>query len=148
MLFKTILSSSSMDKDLKDTLKKVDSKINVSKIVGESLGSKFKKANIDKIIFKRRQLATILGYSSYADYIIIATCRSSKHVNATSQELHKKFKKNGILCNPPEGKPQCDWTIVDSNVVVVHLFSKEIRMHYNIEKLWEMSFDSLNNKII
>tara|TARA_Y100000590_G_C15729705_1_gene1016558 strand:+ start:1388 stop:1546 length:159 start_codon:yes stop_codon:yes gene_type:complete len=52
------------------------------------------------------------------------------------------------LCNPPEGKPQCDWTIVDSNVVVVHLFRKEIRMHYNIEKLWEMSFDSLNNKII
>ena len=84
---------------------------------------------LNKIIFKRRQLATILGYCSYADYIIIATCRSSKHVNATSQELHKKFKKNGILCNPPEGKPQCDWTIVDSNVVVVHLFRKEIRMH-------------------
>jgi len=49
----TLLAASSLDKDLKGSVEKADSKVAVSKIVGESLGSKIKKANIDKIIFDR-----------------------------------------------------------------------------------------------
>ena len=73
----------------------------------------------------------------------MATCRSTRHVNAIADELVLKLKKEGIRCPQPEGKPKCDWTIVDAGDVIIHLFREEIRLHYNLEKLWDISFDSL-----
>jgi len=58
-----------------------------------------------------------------------------------------KLKKEGINCPQPEGIPQCDWTIVDAGDTIVHLFRSEIRLHYNLEKLWNISVNS-SNKII
>ena len=84
--------------------------------------------------------------ATYADYMIIATCRSTRHANAVAEDLVKKFKKMNFNCPQPEGRPKCDWTIVDSGSVIVHLFKPEIRSHYNLEKLWDISFDSQNNK--
>ena len=52
----------------------------------------------------------------------------------------------GIKCPSPAGRPQCDWIIVDIGSVIVHLFRSEIRELYSLEKLWGMSFDSLENK--
>tara|TARA_Y100000590_G_C15414782_1_gene899001 strand:+ start:528 stop:860 length:333 start_codon:yes stop_codon:yes gene_type:complete len=85
--------------------------------------------------------------SSYADIFIIATCRSSKHADATANELIKKLKKKGIICPNPEGRPKCDWVIVDVGTIIIHLFKPEIREYYNLEKLWDMSFDSNINKL-
>lgn len=85
----------------------------------------------------------IRNKASYADYIIIATCRSARHVNAVSKELIIKLKQEGIKCPQPEGKPKCDWTIIDAGNVIIHLFREEIRLHYNLEKLWDISLDSL-----
>ena len=85
--------------------------------------------------------------TSFADYFIIATCRSSTHANAIADELTKKLKKQGIKCPSPEGRPQCDWVIVDADSVIVHLFKYEIRKLYNLEKLWDISFDSVENKL-
>ena len=84
---------------------------------------------------------------SIADYFIIATCRSTRHANSIADELIKKLKKNGIMCPNPEGRPKCDWVIVDAGSVIVHLFRSEIRELYNLEKLWNMSFDSVENKL-
>ena len=85
--------------------------------------------------------------TSIADYFVIATCRSTRHANAIADELIKKLKKIGIMCPNPEGRPKCDWVIVDAGSVVVHLFRSEIRELYNLEKLWNMSFDLVENKL-
>ncbi len=85
--------------------------------------------------------------TSIADYFVIATCRSTRHANAIADELIKKLKKNGIICPNPEGRPTCDWVIVDAGSVIIHLFRSEIRKLYNLEKLWDMSFDLVENKL-
>ena len=85
--------------------------------------------------------------TSIADYFVIATCRSTRHANAIADELIRKLKKNGIMCPNPEGRPKCDWVIVDAGSVIVHLFRSEIRELYNLEKLWNLSFVSVENKL-
>ena len=85
--------------------------------------------------------------TTIADYFIIATCRSSKHTDAIADELTKKLKKIGVRCPSPEGRPRCDWVIVDAGSVIIHLFRSEIRKLYNLEKLWDMSFDLVENKL-
>ncbi len=89
----------------------------------------------------------LIDKTSIADYFIIATCRSTRHADATADEIIKKLKKIGIKCPSPEGRPQCDWVIVDAGHVIVHLFRSEIRKLYDIEKLWQISFDSIKNKL-
>ena len=86
--------------------------------------------------------------SSCADYLIIATCRSARHVNAVADDITIKLKKKGIKCPQPEGKPKCDWTIIDAGDVIIHLFREEIRLHYDLEKLWDINLNSLKGKII
>ena len=85
--------------------------------------------------------------SSIADSFIIATCRSTRHADSTADELIKRLKKIGIKCPNPEGRPQCDWIIVYAGSVLVHLFRQEIRDLYNLEKLWEINFDSSETKL-
>tara|TARA_Y100000996_G_scaffold354009_1_gene294069 strand:+ start:499 stop:786 length:288 start_codon:yes stop_codon:yes gene_type:complete len=85
--------------------------------------------------------------SSISDNFIIATCRSTRHADSTADELTKKLKKLGIKCPNPEGRPQCDWIIVDAGSTIVHLFKKETRELYNLEKLWAVSFDSSEIKL-
>ena len=98
---------------------------------------------------KTKQITTIdiSKNSSYADTFVIATCRSSRHTDATANELTQKLKKRGIICPRPEGRPKCDWVIVDVGNVIVHLFRSEIREYYNLENLWDISFDLIENKI-
>ena len=64
-----------------------------------------------------------------------------------ADEITKKLKKQGINCPNPEGRPQCDWIIVDAGNIIIHLFRSEIRELYSLEKLWDISFDSLENKL-
>ena len=85
--------------------------------------------------------------ASYADTVVIATCRSSRHADATADELTRQLKINGFVCQTPEGRPLCDWIIVDVGAAIVHLFRPEIRAYYNLEKLWNMSFDLIENKL-
>ena len=85
--------------------------------------------------------------SLIADSFIIATCRSTRHADSTADELVRQLKKIGIKCPNPEGKPQCDWIIVDAGSIVVHLFRQETRDLYNLEKLWEINFDSSETKL-
>ena len=85
--------------------------------------------------------------SSVADYFIISTCRSTRHADATADELIKQLKNLGIKSPSPEGRPKCDWLIVDAGSIIVHLFKKEIREIYNLEQLWEINFESERNKL-
>ncbi|MDC0232624.1 ribosome silencing factor [Pelagibacteraceae bacterium] len=85
--------------------------------------------------------------SSVADYFIISTCRSTRHADATADELLKQLKQLGVKSPTPEGRPKCDWVIVDAGSVIIHLFRKETRDLYNLEQLWEINFESEKNKL-
>ena len=93
------------------------------------------------------KIVNLKNKSSIADVFMIATCRSTRHANATSDELTKKLKKIGILCPAPEGRPKCDWVIVDAGSIIVHLFRQEIRDLYSLEKLWNINFDNIETKL-
>jgi len=93
------------------------------------------------------KIVNLKNKSSIADAFMIATCRSTRHANATSDELTKKLKKIGILCPTPEGRPKCDWIIVDAGSIIVHLFRQEIRDLYSLEKLWNINFDKIETKL-
>ena len=102
---------------------------------------------LDDLKAEKINIVDIHNKTSIADYFIIATCRSTRHTNATAEELIKKLKQIGIACSNPEGRPKCDWVIVDAGSVVIHLFRSEIRELYNLEKLWNMSFDVVENRL-
>ena len=51
------------------------------------------------------------------------------------------------MCPGPEGRPQCDWLLIDAGTVIVHLFRPEIREYYNLEKLWDGNFDLIENTL-
>ena len=85
--------------------------------------------------------------SSVADFFVISTCRSTRHADATANEVSKQLKKLGYRNPSPEGRPKCDWVIVDAGSVIIHLFRKETREIYNLEQLWETNFESEENKL-
>ena len=93
------------------------------------------------------KIVDLKNKSSIADAFMIATCRSTRHADATADELRKKLKKIGILCPNPEGRPKCDWIIVDAGSIIVHLFRQEIRDLYSLEKLWDINFDNIETKL-
>ena len=93
------------------------------------------------------KIVDLKNKSSIADAFMIATCRSTRHANATADELTKRLKKIGILCPNPEGRPKCDWIIVDAGSIIVHLFRQEIRDLYSLEKLWNINFDNIKTKL-
>ena len=78
----------------------------------------------------------LTGKSEIADYLVVASGTSQRHVGAMAEHLREQLKKAGIIPVAIEGMPQCDWVLVDGGDVVVHLFRPEVREFYNIEKMW------------
>lgn len=76
------------------------------------------------------------GKSEIADYLVVASGTSQRHVGAMAEHLREQLKKTGQMPVAIEGVPQCDWVLVDGGDVVVHLFRPEVRDFYNIEKMW------------
>ena len=73
--------------------------------------------------------------SSMADYMIIASGTSSRHIQALSEQVLQKFKDNGIICKI-EGNESTDWKLVDGLDIIVHIFNPEKRKFYELEKMW------------
>ncbi len=87
---------------------------------------------------KAEQIVTIdlVSKSTIADTMIIASGRSNRHVNAIADQVAQKLQQMGQKNLRIEGVPQCDWVLVDSGDVIVHIFRPEVRSFYNLEKLW------------
>lgn len=76
------------------------------------------------------------GKSSLADFMIIASGRSGRHVASLANNLSLEAKKvTGRPANV-EGMPNADWVLIDTGDVIVHLFRPEVRDFYNLEKIW------------
>lgn len=76
------------------------------------------------------------GKSAIADDMVVATGRSNRHVGAIADQLVQKLKAHGQRNIRVEGMEQCDWVLVDTGDIIVHLFRPEVRSFYNLEKLW------------
>ena len=74
--------------------------------------------------------------SSMADYMIIASGTSSRHIQALSEQVFEKFKKSGIQNCKIEGKDSTDWKLVDGIDLIIHIFNPEKRKFYELEKIW------------
>ncbi len=78
----------------------------------------------------------LAGKSTIADTMVVASGRSSRHVNAIADQVVEELKKHGQKNIRIEGVPQCDWVLVDAGDIIVHVFRPEVRSFYNLEKLW------------
>ena len=75
--------------------------------------------------------------SSIADFMIVASGTSSKHIQSVSEILLQNLKNNGYNNCKIEGSESEDWKLIDAIDVIVHLFHPEKRYIYNLEKMWE-----------
>ena len=74
--------------------------------------------------------------SSMADYMIIASGTSSRHIQSLSEQVLEKLKNNGVKDTKIEGKESGEWKLVDGIDLIVHIFHPEKRKFYELEKIW------------
>jgi ribosome-associated protein len=101
------------------------------------------KALVEQILHwldeaKAEEVVTIPldGKSSMADFMVIASGRSDRHVSAVAQQIQQKLKETGYGRVRVEGLDAADWVLVDAGDVMVHIFRPEVREFYNLEKMW------------
>ncbi|MBD88672.1 MAG: ribosome silencing factor [Rhodospirillaceae bacterium] len=78
----------------------------------------------------------LIGKTSIADHMIIASGRSARHVTAIADHIIDRLKEAGVDNVSVEGRQQADWILLDVGDVIIHLFRPEIRAFYNLEKMW------------
>ena len=74
--------------------------------------------------------------SSIADFMIVASGTSSRHIQALSEQVLEKFKTNGLKNCKIEGKDSAEWKLVDGIDLIIHIFHPEKRKFYELEKIW------------
>ena len=99
----------------------------IKKIIEKILNNN-KANNIISIDLKKK--------SYIADYMIIASGTSSRHLQSLSEILVAELKKNGIKHCRIEGRESNDWKLVDAIDIIVHLFHPNKRKFYDLEKMW------------
>ena len=74
--------------------------------------------------------------STIADYMIIASGTSSRHIRALTEQVLDAFNREGIANAKIEGLESNDWKLVDGIDLIVHIFNPEKRKFYELEKMW------------
>ncbi|MGB3456822.1 MAG: ribosome silencing factor [Litorimonas sp.] len=80
----------------------------------------------------------IRGKSSVADYMVVASGRSNRHVGALSDYVLRGLKQAGFKDIGTEGQDGQDWVLIDAGDVILHIFRPEVRVFYNLEKIWSV----------
>lgn len=78
----------------------------------------------------------LAGKSSIADYMVVASGKSTRQVASMAQKLAEKIKGEFRRTARVEGLPNADWVLIDAGDVIVHLFRPEVRSFYNLERMW------------
>ena len=98
------------------------------------------KKNIEKILDNNKAhnvvSINLKNKSFIADYMIIASGTSSRHLQALSEILVSELKKIGLYNCRIEGRESNDWKLVDANDIIVHIFNPDKREFYDLEKMW------------
>lgn len=101
-------------------------------VLREKVVEKLKDLKVENI-----EVIDVSKRTSIADYVIIGTGRSGKHLQSSLENLNLELKNNGIVGIRPEGDSKSGWILLDAKDIVIHLFLKEIREKYNIEQIFE-----------
>ena len=104
-------------------MKIIDIKKNIERVLDDN-----KATNVTSINLKNK--------SYIADYMIIASGTSSRHLQALSEILVAELKKIGLEECRIEGRESNDWKLVDANDIIIHIFHPEKRKFYELEKMW------------
>ncbi len=95
---------------------------------------------IANLVFNKKgfdvKIIDLQNIASFADFFVICSADSDTQVKAISDDIDKNLKDEGIKCWHKEGLSALTWVLMDYVDVVVHIFKKESREFYNIEKLW------------
>jgi len=78
----------------------------------------------------------LAGKTSIADWMVIASGRSTTQVGAMADKVVRALKEIGAPTPSVEGLPACDWVLIDAGDVIIHMFRPEVRAFYNLEKMW------------
>jgi ribosome-associated protein len=78
------------------------------------------------------------GKSSIGDHMVVASGRSDRHVGAIAEQVQRKLKDQGYGRIRVEGLETCDWVLIDTGDIIVHVFRPEVREFYNLEKMWSV----------
>jgi len=133
-----------IEKTVKKTVKKIlkTREKNVKKLLAAQEASPKVQKVVDLIVKtlesgKAEDVMTLnlVGKTSLADYLVIATGRAPRHVVALAEQVGLRLKKTGVKAST-EGEDVGDWVIVDAGDVIVHVFTPESRGTYRIEELW------------
>lgn len=81
----------------------------------------------------------LAGKTSIADYMVVTSGRSDRHVASVADRVVKDLEKAGTPRVRVEGMKQADWVLIDAGDVIVHVFRPEVRSFYNLEKMWSGS---------
>jgi ribosome-associated protein len=84
----------------------------------------------------------LAGRTSIADYMVVASGTSSRHVQAMAEHLVEKLEAKGLKGIRIEGADQGDWVLIDGGDIIVHLFKPEARTLYGLEKMWGADWDA------
>ena len=89
----------------------------------------------DKVV--NLKIIDIRKKSDFADFIILGSGTSNRHIINMAKNIRLKIKKNFNFNPPIEGMNQSEWVLIDASSVVVNIFKPEIREFYNLEKIWD-----------
>jgi len=98
------------------------------------------KKQIENILTESKAMEiksiNLINKTSIADFMIIASGNSSRHIQALAEILINHLKKNGVNNCKLEGKDSSEWKLIDANDIIIHIFHPEKRKFYNLEKMW------------
>ncbi len=97
---------------------------------------KFVEAYLDDDKAEDIVVVDLEGKTEIADYLVVATGTSQRHVGAMTDHIQRNLKTEGVKGIAIEGAPQCDWVLIDAGDVIIHLFRPEVRDFYSLEKIW------------
>lgn len=81
-------------------------------------------------------LINISEKSSFADYFVNATAGSERQLGTLANEVQDKMAELGFIPKSSEGRPDTGWILVDGGDVIVNIFTRDVRDHYSLDKIW------------
>ena len=81
----------------------------------------------------------VRGLTDIADFMVIASGTSDRHVRSVAQRVVEKAKAGGFRPHGVEGQQDGDWVLIDLNEMIIHVMLPRVREFYGLEKLWDMT---------